>query len=137
MERSLAVFGLGLLVGALTRSVALLGSALPFVAFAGGAVFVLPYAALVRRMPAESHGVAAALFDMSNGLGTVLGPALTGAAIDLLHPLFPATRGYAAMWLVLSASTLLAVAMLRRARRLTTARGSPRTGADHRAAEPR
>ncbi|WP_437328012.1 hypothetical protein [Sorangium sp. So ce381] len=67
-------------------------------------------------MPARSHGAAAGLFDVSGGIGTLLGPALTGAAIDLLRPLFASTKGYAAMWLVLSASTLASVAMLRRAR---------------------
>jgi MFS family permease len=117
MEISLSFFGVAVLVGAFTRSIVILGAAFPFIAFAGGAAFVLPFAILMRRMPEESHGAAAGLFDMSNGMGTILGPAITGAAIDVLHPFFRSTEGYAAMWPVLSASTLLGVAVLRRARR--------------------
>ncbi|WP_437799427.1 MFS transporter [Sorangium sp. So ce693] len=116
LARTLVVFGLGLALPAFSSSTILLGAELPLIAFCGGAASTLPYAILMQRMPARSHGAAAGLFDVSGGIGTLLGPALTGAAIDLLRPLFASTKGYAAMWLVLSASTLASVAMLRRAR---------------------
>ena len=53
---------------------------------------------------------------MSGGIGTLVGPAVTGLAIDLLHPIFASTRGYAAMWPVISLSTGASVVLLRRAR---------------------
>ena len=115
MEISLSVFGLGLLLPAFSSSTLLLGVALPILALCGGAAVVLPYALLMRRMPAGSHGAAAGLYDLSGGLGTLLGPAITGVAIDLLRPLFASTRGYAAMWPAIGVSSLLSVVVLRRA----------------------
>ena len=58
----------------------------------------MPYALLMRMRSAGSNGALAGLYDVSNGLGTLLGPAITGVAIDVLHPFFASTRGYAAMW---------------------------------------
>ncbi len=113
MRLSLAVFGVGLCLPTFSSSTVVLGSALPIIALCGGASSVLPYAVLMRLMPPRSHGAAAGLFDLSNGLGTLLGPALTGAAIDLLHPLFASTHGLAAMWPVISVSALLSAAVLR------------------------
>src|SRR5262249_31152380 len=96
----------------LSSSPVVLGAALPILSLMGGAALVLPYAWLTRLMPAERHGAGAALFDVSNGAGTLLGPVIAGASIDLLGPLFPSTKGYAAMWLPISASVLLCVAVL-------------------------
>jgi MFS family permease len=117
LARTLVVFGLGLVLPTFSKSTMLLGAELPLIAFCGGAAVTLPYAILMQLMPARSHGTAAGLFDVSGGIGTLLGPAITGAAIDLLRPLFASTEGYAAMWPVLSASALASIAMLRRARR--------------------
>jgi MFS family permease len=114
---SLSVFGLGLFLPAFSSSLFLLGPAFPIIAFTGGAALVLPYALLMRTGPARSHGALAGLYDVSGGLGTLLGPAITGAAIDLLHPLFASTQGYAAMWPVLGVSTLTGIAVLRRTER--------------------
>jgi MFS family permease len=61
---------------------------------------------LLRLTPSEKHGIVAGLFDASSGLGTLLGPTLTGLSIDLLRPIFPASHGYAAMWPVLSLSVI-------------------------------
>jgi hypothetical protein len=44
----------------------------------------------------------------------LLGPAITGAAIDLFQPLFAGTHGLAAMWPVISVSALASAAVLRR-----------------------
>jgi hypothetical protein len=67
----------------------------------------------MRLMPSRSHGTVAGLYDVSSGIGTLLGPTITGVAIDLLRPLFASTRGYAAMWPVLSLSTLASILFLR------------------------
>lgn len=109
---ALSVFGAGLAVGTFSTSVLVLGLAFPFIALAGGAAVTLPYALLLKLTPSKKNGIVAGLFDASNGVGTLLGPTLTGLAIDLLRPLFPASHGYAAMWPVLSLSVLASTALL-------------------------
>jgi MFS family permease len=121
---ALTVFGVGLAVGTFSRSVVILGAAFPIIALSGGAAIALPYALLMRLMPSGSHGTVAGLYDVSSGVGTLLGPAITGVAIDLLHPLFASTHGYAAMWPVLSVSVLASTVILRRAGALTQRPGS-------------
>jgi MFS family permease len=115
LTSTLVVFGLGLALPTFSSSIAILGAELPLIAFCGGAALVLPYAVLMPLMPTRSRGTVAGLFDVSGGIGTLLGPAITGAAIDVMRPLFPSTKGYAAMWLVLSISALTSVATLRHA----------------------
>ncbi len=112
---ALAGFGVGLAVGTFSKSVAVLGTAFPVIALCGGAAIALPYALLMRLSPSRSHGTVAGLFDVSSGLGTLLGPTLTGVAIDLLRPFFGSTHGYAAMWPVLSVSVLASAVLLWRA----------------------
>jgi len=114
MEVGLAVFGLGLTVPIFARSAALLVAALPLIAWGAVTAMTLPYALLMREMPPESHGAASGLYDVSGGLGELLGPLLTGVAIDVLGPLFPSTHGYAAMWTVVSASALTSILALRK-----------------------
>ena len=109
----LLVFGAGLSVGTFTTNNIVLGAAFPVIALSGGAAVSLPYALLLRLTPKKKHGIVAGLFDASSGVGTLMGPALTGIAIDLLRPLFPASHGYSAMWPVLSISVLGAVVVLR------------------------
>lgn len=103
---SLCVFGIGLSVGTFSTSVPVLAVAFPFIALAGGAAVALPYALLLELTPDKKHGIVAGLFDASSGVGTLLGPTLTGLAIDVLRPYFPASHGYAAMWPVLSLSVI-------------------------------
>ncbi|MEO8875689.1 MAG: MFS transporter [Polyangiaceae bacterium] len=103
---SLCVFGGGLAVGTFSTSVIILGAAFPVIALCGGAAVALPYALLMQLAPSKKNGIVAGLFDASSGIGTLLGPALTGIAIDLLRPFFPASHGYAAMWPVLSIAVL-------------------------------
>ncbi len=94
---ALLLFGIGLGLGTFSTSIVVLGAAFPLIAIAGGAAFALPYALLMRLMPSKSHGTMAGLFDVSSGVGTLLGPTVAGAAIGLMHPLFTSTRGYGAM----------------------------------------
>ena len=125
---SLFIFGVGLAVGTFSTSVPVLAVAFPFIALSGGAAVALPYALLMELTPTEKHGIVAGLFDASSGFGTLLGPALTGLAIDLLRPLFPASHGYAAMWPVLSLSVLGSTMILWRAGK--TVKPSDRAGSD-------
>jgi MFS family permease len=115
-EVALVAFGLGLWLPAFSSSTIVLGAALPVIAFCGGAAVVLPYAVLMRLVRAEHHGSAAALFDVSGGVGTLLGPAIAGVAIDALRPLFASTKGYAAMWPVVAVASLGGAALIRHAR---------------------
>jgi MFS family permease len=112
MGIALSVFSVGAVLPVFSNSTLVLGAALPLIALCGGAAAVLPYALLLHLMPPGSHGAGAALYDVSGGIGTLLGPAITGAAIDLLHPLFPSTQGYAAIWPVIGVSTLLCILAL-------------------------
>lgn len=112
---SLTIFGIGLALGTFSRSVVVLGAAFPIIALAGGAAVALPYALLMNLMSSGNHGTVAGLFDVSSGVGTLLGPTLTGVVIDLLRPLFGSTHGYGAMWPVLSVSILGSTVVLRRA----------------------
>jgi MFS family permease len=111
---TLTVFGAGLFLPAVSSSTLVLGAAFPIIAFSGGATIALPYALLLPLMPSGKHGATAGLYDVSSGMGTLLGPGLTGAAIDVLHPFFVSTKGYAGMWPVLGTCTLASVLLLRR-----------------------
>jgi MFS family permease len=114
MRISLVVFGAGLSLPAFSSSTVILGAALPIIALSGGAASVVPYTLLMRLMPPRSHGAVSGLFDLANGAGTLLGPAITGAAIDLFQPVFAGTHGLAGMWPVISVSALASAAVLRR-----------------------
>lgn len=113
MRAMLAVFGVGLGVATFTKSTVWLLIEMPFVGMGGAMALSLPYAILMRMMPRESHGASAGLFDVSSGAGSLLGPLVTGAAIDLFRPQFASTDGYAAMWPVLSVATLLSIPLLK------------------------
>jgi MFS family permease len=113
MRPTLAVFGIGLCTATFAPSLGWLLAELPIVGFGGAMALSLPYAILMRMMPRESHGAAAGLFDVSSGAGSILGPLLTGAAIDVLRPLFESTKGYAAMWAVIGTATLLSIPLLK------------------------
>lgn len=116
MRVVLVVFGAGLWLATFTHEIGWLLLELPFVGVGGVIALSLPYALLMRIMPGESHGAAAGLFDVSGGAGSLLGPIMTGVAIDALHRLFPSTDGYGAMWPVLGTATLLSLVFLRERR---------------------
>lgn len=115
MRVALWIYGLGLLVPFFSQSAWLVAPVIPFIALGGAVVMTLPYGLLMGMMPAESHGAATGLYGFSRGLGVVLGPLLTGLAIDLMGPWLEGTQGYAAMFLVASAATLLSIPFLRTA----------------------
>lgn len=119
MRVVLAVFGVGLWTATFTRSTAWLLAVLPIAGLGGAMALSMPYTILMRIMPRESHGASAGLFDVSSGAGSLLGPLVTGVAIDVLHPLFASTDGYAAMWPVLGTSTLLSIPLIEDERRAT------------------
>lgn len=113
MRIALWIYGLGLLVPFLSQSALLVAPVIPLIALGGAIVMTLPYGLLMGMMPADSHGAATGLYGFSRGLGVVLGPLLTGLAIDFMRPWLDGTQGYAAMFLVASAATLLSIPLLR------------------------
>jgi MFS family permease len=112
---ALVVYAVGALVPALTQS----AYALPVVvavAFAAVVMMTLPFALLVELLPANAHGAGSGLFGASRGLGLLAGPLVAGVAIQVLEPVFPGTRGYAAIFLVASAFLLASIPLLGRLR---------------------
>jgi MFS family permease len=69
----------------------------------------------VRGTIRTLHGAATGLYGFSRGLGVVLGPLLTGVAIEVLRPWLEGTQGYSAMFLVSSVAMLLSIPLLRAA----------------------
>lgn len=112
MRAGLYIYSLGVLLPCFTESLAVLLPAMPLVGFGGTVVMTLPYALLAESSPDQSHGTSAGWYEFSRGLGVSAGPIVTGAAIDLLEPIFHATHGYAAMWLVQGSALLVSVLLL-------------------------
>ncbi len=110
---TLWLYGLGLLVPAVTQSPAILVPLLPVLAFGGAVIMTLPYALLMPLMPARSHGALTGFYSLSRGIGTMLGPLCAGGAIELLRSPLSSTHGYAAMWGVCGVSILLSIPFLR------------------------
>ncbi|MGB0097268.1 MAG: MFS transporter [Solirubrobacteraceae bacterium] len=121
MTFALWAYGLGL-VPLLTQAPYLVLPVIPVIAFGGAVVMSLPYAILIPLMPARSHGALTGCYSLSRGIGTMLGPVLAGAAVELLRGPLPSTRGYAAIWGVAGASILLSIHFLRRLRGAETDR---------------
>ena len=113
MRLTSLVYGAGLLIGALPRTLLPLLIGLPVVALAGSIVLTLPQALAFTLAPPGSEGAAAGLQDFSRGVGVVLGPIAVGAAIGAAPSLFSATHGYAAMWPVIAIPVLLAAVLLK------------------------
>jgi Na+/melibiose symporter-like transporter len=117
---ALWVYGLGILVPFFVQSPAAL-AAVPVAGFAAGIVMTLPFGMLMALMPESGHGAASGLFELSRGVGVLLGPALTGLAIHFLAPALDSTQGYAAMFPVAAAAILLSIPVFRRAERSAAA----------------
>jgi len=108
-----AVYGGGLVLGAFPRHWHWFYLALVFVvAIAAGAVMTLAWGLLYKLMPDEDEGAIAGLATLTKGIGIVVGPLVTGVAIDLLKGVFQTTHGYAAMWPVLAIPILAAMPLL-------------------------
>lgn len=87
---------------------------LPPLAIVGAAIITLSFPLVMEIMPEHKRGGYSGIFELARGLGIVVGPVVTGAAIDIYASLSGPQHGYPAMWLALSAITLLSVVALRR-----------------------
>jgi MFS family permease len=107
------VYGLGLVSGGIPKHWHWSFLGLVFlVAIAAGAVMTLAWGLLYTLMGSEDEGAVAGLATMTKGIGIVVGPLVTGGAIDLLKGVFTTTDGYAAMWPVLAVPILGAIPLL-------------------------
>jgi MFS family permease len=117
MRAGLWLYGAALAVPIFTHSPLVLLPFVPIIAFGGGLVMTLPYAILIPLMPRDRHGILTGFYSLSRGLGVMLGPLLAGVAIQALRDPFASTRGFAAMWIVTSASILASLPVLEGLRR--------------------
>lgn len=109
----LVVYGLGLLIPSVTTNTLVLVLIAPLAAFGGGTLMTLPYALLMPHMPDGSHGALTGFYSLSRGVGTMLGPLLTGIAVDVLAGPFDGTEGYQAMWLICGGTVLASLWFVR------------------------
>jgi MFS family permease len=109
---ALWVYALGLFLPCITQSLWVLIPAMPLVGFGGTVVMTLSYTLVTLAGPEQSPGATAGWYELSRGLGVIAGPIVTGAAIDLLRPLFASTQGYAAMWLVQALALVISVPLV-------------------------
>lgn len=114
----LVMYGLGLLIPGVTTAELVLVLIAPLAAFGGGALMTLPYALLMPHMPSGSHGALTGFYSLSRGIGTMLGPLLTGVCVELLRGTFDGTKGYQAMWLVCGGTVLASLFFVRRMARV-------------------
>jgi MFS family permease len=120
LRLTLILYGGALLIPALTTATLPLLILAPIAAFGGGTLMTLPYALLMPYMPDGSHGALTGFYSLSRGVGTMLGPLLTGVAVDVLSgagATFGETEGYSAMWLVCGGTILLSLVFLQRVTR--------------------
>lgn len=110
---SALIYGLGTLAPVFTLNYGVI-LVVPVVAGAAATIMTLPNSALQKLLTNQPHGAISGLFGISRGFGTFLGPVIAGAAIVSLRWLFPATNGYAAMWLSVSVMVLVSIFFLTR-----------------------
>lgn len=113
---SAALFGLGLLLPVFTLSWYGIFGIIP-IAFIAGILMTLPFGIVMKLLPAKAHhGVGAALFNISQGMGAILGPFLAGHIVYLTQNwdflLFKESKGYVGIFLVGSAFLLFSLLFL-------------------------
>ncbi len=81
-------------------------------------LITLPYALLVELLPQHrDHGVGAGLFQLSRGIGIVLGPLCAGVATELLSQgpgVYGVTEGYSSIFGVAAVFLLLSTLFVQR-----------------------
>jgi Na+/melibiose symporter-like transporter len=122
MRVSVWIYGLGLLFGVFIASMVLL-VILPLIVFAATVLMTLPYAIMMGMLKSGNHGTASGLFGLTRAMGTLAGPVVAGLAVYFLAPVFPATHGYAAAFLVASVAVLASLPPLDKLRRVALLHG--------------
>ncbi len=97
------VFAIGLVPTQLSTSTTYIVAIVP-VAFAAVVLMTLPYTLLVELLPERQHGLGAGVFQLSRGVGILLGPVLAGVMTDLSASAsvltYAETEGYSAIFAV-------------------------------------
>lgn len=94
---ALIIYAAGTFVAGVTQQTWVI-AIVPLVSGAAATLMALPFALLMRLLKNEAHGAASGLFGISRGMGSFIGPAITGAAIVAGKHFFSSTNGYAALW---------------------------------------
>ena len=110
---STIIYGLGSLVPVFTLNEAVI-LIVPLVSGAAVTIMTLPQSALTRLIKGHPHGTISGLFGISRGIGTFLGPIITGATIQLTRGIFKGTNGYAGEWLSVGVFILISLPFLLR-----------------------
>jgi MFS family permease len=113
-------YGLALLIPFFVSELWLVFTFLPVFAVVGAVIVTLGFPLVMEVTPRDKEGTYSALFELARGGGIVLGPVVTGAAIDIYARVFHGPyEGYPALWLVGGLATLLAWLLLRQERETT------------------
>lgn len=109
------IYGIGDTLPAFTQSYWVI-AVVPLVSAAAAAIMTLPYSAMMRLMGNDRHGALSGLFGISRGLGTFLGPVISGAAVALGRSVFAATDGWGGFWFMAGLFILISLFFLLRIR---------------------
>lgn len=107
------VYGFGTMLAGISQQTWVI-FCIPLVSGAAATLMVLPYSAMMRLLSNDQNGVGSGLFGLSRGVGSFVGPVLTGLAIKLCDGIFRSTNGYAAFWLVAGMYILISLYFVRR-----------------------
>lgn len=125
MHAALWIFVAGLIPTQFTSSSVYVIAIVP-VAFAAVVMMTLPYALLIELLPRRrAHGAGAGLFQLSRGIGIILGPLLAGVATELSSDLdgpfsYASTSGYSAIFGVSAAFLLASLPFMQQLGRVST-----------------
>jgi MFS family permease len=122
---ALVIYGGGLLIPSFLHASWVL-VLIPVVAAGAATVMTLPYAVLIQLIDGDvDHGAASGLFGLSRGVGSLLGPLVVGAAVELTAGnLFDGTQGYGVLWVIIGAAVLISLPILRRVHLASSQSGS-------------
>ncbi len=103
---SVVLFAIGLIPPLFTTNIYFVSAIMP-IAFSAVVLMTLPFSILMGYLPKEEqHGVGAALYSFSQGVGALIGPLLGGVSVELFKNVpvlaFESTHGYSAIFLVAS-----------------------------------
>lgn len=112
---ALVIYGGGLLIPSFLHASWVL-VLIPVVAAGAATVMTLPYAVLMQLIDGDvDHGAASGLFGLSRGVGSLLGPLVVGAAVELTSGnVFDGTQGYGVLWVIIGTAVLVSLPILRR-----------------------
>jgi MFS family permease len=110
---ALLLYGFGAWVPVISQSSWVL-IIIPVLAGAATTVMILPYSVLMHLITDERSGAASSIMGVSRGVGSFLGPVLSGLAIEWHGNPFNGAHGYSALWAMVSLFVLASIPIFRR-----------------------